>query len=855
MSMEENKEWIEYIQRLKAQVRGMDDIMSMAGSSYGLIDENMISGINGADGIRELREKAAKLCRKLETREFEIAIVGLEKAGKSTFANAMMMNDILPSKPARCTYTATSIRYGESNHAEVVFYSHEEFERNFRENLGIMGIEHAVSLSYRTLSEKEYQEMFDKLSDEKKRLYGTTIHEDVLAILKNSQNLIKYIGSSRKTFHGEELTSEMFKNFIENPAYAIAVKEITIHSEKFENMPHAVIYDVPGFDSPTQMHKEQTKARMNSADVIVLVAGADRPSLTGPQLDIFDREADDDGIRFNEKIFVFANRADIAVTLDKAVTLAENISKLKEELRKYRIVDPTYLDKRVVPGSAKAKLFSDEAVMEILKSAGIDDGVDKMISLLNQYYDNERFEAMKKRVNTIQSQIQNMFEKVFERQQVTVTGNEDYLSRELFADLYRNAINSIRPALDAYKAELTQKYSFPNLPITQKLKDDVIAKITPEVYGVTDEEMVRARNAKLTNNGISVMSEVEAELRCAKYRRMFDDFVNHVVALSADEHKECNNRIISIFLDGLGITQSNMNYDRLRKSVEELVNSQKESEGNAGYYRSLVERFSSDLFEILIRLSLGDLARWHYFEDELSNFYSLAMFDVNRNIYLPIDRQPLYYAILFQDRKYADMQKYVDDTLHEIMTFLDVKEADEELMTAAKRYAFAKLDKAAEEIRTKYSDRNRGRDSLLRRINNELEDLQTEGSLEGSEKIDIDFYQNFFKDKRDKDETELRTQIETDIEILQQVLHNVAVNAINIEKPFRFLETHMIEKMKAVLDSREFSTFLNMNIPLILAEQFRDIEEEENKRRIRRDICQKIKTILEQMKSADLVTV
>ncbi len=59
--------------------------------------------------IEKILEKNKKYLHKLKSNEFEIAIVGLEKAGKSTFANALIENYILPSAPERCTFTATKL--------------------------------------------------------------------------------------------------------------------------------------------------------------------------------------------------------------------------------------------------------------------------------------------------------------------------------------------------------------------------------------------------------------------------------------------------------------------------------------------------------------------------------------------------------------------------------------------------------------------------------------------------------------------------------------------------------------------------------------------------------------------------
>src|SRR4051794_36560885 len=46
---------------------------------------------------------------RLEKGEFRIAVVGLEKAGKSTFVNAWLESDLLPTADERCTFTTTQI--------------------------------------------------------------------------------------------------------------------------------------------------------------------------------------------------------------------------------------------------------------------------------------------------------------------------------------------------------------------------------------------------------------------------------------------------------------------------------------------------------------------------------------------------------------------------------------------------------------------------------------------------------------------------------------------------------------------------------------------------------------------------
>ena len=52
---------------------------------------------------------ARRQLERLERGEFRIAVVGLEKSGKSTFINAWLESDLLPSDSRRCTFTTTQL--------------------------------------------------------------------------------------------------------------------------------------------------------------------------------------------------------------------------------------------------------------------------------------------------------------------------------------------------------------------------------------------------------------------------------------------------------------------------------------------------------------------------------------------------------------------------------------------------------------------------------------------------------------------------------------------------------------------------------------------------------------------------
>ena len=266
----------------------------------------------------------------------------LEKSGKSTFANAFMGIDILPTKDARCTYTATSIRYGDSDSADAVFYSDDEFNDEFFNKLQLLQID---LTEYPNQWSEWSEEHLTKIQDEAPSMNSDhkNILRDIEEIIENRSSLMALIGEKAMHFSSAELETENseIKSYIEDPSKALAVKSITIYSSRLAK--NAVIYDVPGFDSPTRLHKDQTRAWMKRSDAVILIVNADRPSFNDSLVQFFSTvDKDEDGIAIGEKLFVFANRADIASTLP------DNMIKISDELTRYSIMPVSLIEKRLL---------------------------------------------------------------------------------------------------------------------------------------------------------------------------------------------------------------------------------------------------------------------------------------------------------------------------------------------------------------------------------------------------------------------------------------------------------------------------------------------------------------------------
>lgn len=852
MTETQTKEREEYIRKLTLQIDGIGKILDM--NSFDVINDEM------AEELRSLQSRAVKLKNKLEKNEFEIAIVGLEKAGKSTFANAMMGNKILPAFDARCTYTSTNIRYDSGDVGIVDFYSKAEFDRAFSDKLRTMGIEHADELNFRSLSLSEYEHLFENLDERDKSRYAGNVNEDVKTILENKQNISELLGSERRTFSGEDqLSSVFFQKYITEPAYAIAVKTVTIKSSKLEKMQNAVIYDVPGFDSPTQIHRDQTIAQMQNADVIILIANASAPSLTAPQLSIFDKESDPDGIRFGDKMFIFANKADRAND-----TIENNMKKLKEELKKYRIIlRDDILSERVIPGSAQAKLEAEGKVegnnaSRGLIDKGIENGIDTIRTRLEEYNSNIRFDVLKNRVNKNLNDVEAVFSKLHLEASSNNNGFNNCLN-EISLEVLDYSRAAIIEALDKFEADIKKKYNTDKL-LTEKLRKNIIEEITAENFGVTSEELDRMKNKHTDLSGNVDFSKVEKDIRDNKYDYIYHDFIDKTVNLSSDEHTECDKRIQEIFLDAFEY-HSAVSDDPFVNAVNDFISKSKGSTDNTGYYRSLAERFSSDLFELMLSYGFGVIERWQRFENDKKNFYSLAMFDEHCDLTIPVANQPLFYTMLFHDDSRCHCKDYVADCVAIVKNLMGIKtDLDSSILSNIYKIVNYKLRDAADFISKectaiRSSDSNKLQSRIINTISNIAYELTEDEEDNNDTKILNDtYYREYFKDRAYKTEDAFVCELNDDIEKLREILNSAVINAIDIETPFIARESHIIQSLKNSVEdvrSSDFRNLISNNLHFIKANECQEISDQNNKQQIRRDICNTIMSIIESMKNTD----
>ncbi len=401
--------------------------------------------------VQKLNAEHTRLNRQLErlhANRFEVAVIGLEKAGKSALLNAWLGQEILPSARERCTFTSTEIWSAQTEQDQLLFiqyYSKEEITELQQQRKAALD---------NTLGDKERKEIQEDFDDTEKHLQA--IHEFTKQKNGYTQSFIDISEIN------EQLQSAVFKN----RAQSLAIKRIQLKTIRLRSDRDIIFHDVPGFNSGIQMHSEQAIDRLKGCDAIIYAKEMKQPSITGPEKEILlIADTEDPNIKVSDKIFVVLTQAD---ALDDAIDF-------KETLSKHRNYWPSVPERRMIPVCARSHLVESGIPSEDtlrrskaaddknkLRKLGITDGVVILKDTVNYYIDHERAEVLQKRcdalVNNIRyyaAEILGKLEPLYENIEVGEAEEDDLLGKE-FNQWWGREWQRIKKDFDMWYAESIQ---------------------------------------------------------------------------------------------------------------------------------------------------------------------------------------------------------------------------------------------------------------------------------------------------------------------------------------------------------------------------------------------------------------
>lgn len=907
-----NENQQQFIDKLDKAGRVFNDILEK--------DRNyMVINFDERGELDKLRARNSNVLNKLRTKEFTVAVVGLEKAGKSTLGNALLKLMVLPEYTERCTYTTTEIRSGNEDEGEIVFYSVEEFNADFRKMLDQVKYPSGINFSnidlnsfnrhWENMEQKDYA-MFN--------LYNGTTVEDIRAIIEGRSILNSMLGKSPRKFVGDsELKGDEFQRYITGiddiingsvirSPHPYAVKKVNIKSRNLGDMKNIVLFDVPGFDSPTDLHKKQTKQMLQEADAIILVTNVTEPSLKGTQLDMLRTVQDEDGVRLSEKAFVFGNKLDMAA--NKQIAIDDKRTLQNEAVNKHRIATINH----VFAGSAKAYLeglnlrSKDEErrgainVASTLEEWGMENGIESLVKGLTDYYNNDRFEVLKKRAEKTLSDAEEFLNDILEKNSsengfVVDAGGEHYISAVVMLDTFKRRAWDIS---DSY-----QKMVYDDKPFSKIIIDN-IEEIYP--HETLESELIRdvEHENHTDTDRIYIVSHVEPKVRHNLQSKFTKAIVERTDKATTDMEAEVYQKLIETFLEVQGAHKDSHFYSELVESVRQIFDEILSKKGKSCQFNTLVERFTTSLIEAVIEDPFASKDRLDKLKAKSSfpEFISLAAYygsDENSEPKFTNDRDTIKILsmILCHDgvassdmveNEYEENQNalreffeknrkqlsYGADLAIELLPLgkwakilgkagINFINADKRMKKRIEdvlwgndwdRYSpdvkIALIDKAVDKecsnSGVKQNDSAEGKS--LYNVLQEMHEQALSIKNQREQQIDKEFDDNQQEQRNIAKKQFMIDTLNVDIDILRELTVKSVVKAINLERAFCSVITNNINYIREQANSPIVQKWIKNNVSKIKEEEFIKINSDRVDAETKRSIVEAIKNVLPELR-------
>lgn len=790
----------------------------------GKIKDRVLIEDSSKNLFNKINNKLKSRKERLKKPKFEVAIIGLEKAGKSTFANALLKDDYLPQAPNRCTYTTTTIESSkENNRATISFYTKNEFLESFQATCKDIELQ---NIDFETIT----LDSFEKILQEKSALFQNSNNaDDIRAIIKNRDDIKKYLDKSNEII--ESNIKNSIKPFIVDEKIARAVKNINILSNEFKDFDDMVLYDVPGFDSPTKFHMEQAKKYLLRADVVILLVSiADNVSFTKMLADYIKDVKDEDGTTLKRKLIIGATKFDFHIHGNKDEDL-KGIEERKEllikECKKFDIYkeENFFLTSPLSYLEGLKAMNSDKAHSKII-NLGLDDGVLDIRNRVVDFFNNEAIDVLKDAI-AIDVQECKTFLLEFRKNNNTEDLHEKINEEEY--DLKIKKINEISKQLLDIVVDRQKFVKEQNDFNIQKSIIEKMETIWLDQIKISDEKR-ESLIKEITQDNTEKVGEFQSKLRPVIYAKSLE-LMKKMIA-EAIEDKSFN--VINSFKEEI-LKVFNINSEKENKLKEKLSEIIDKHSYNSKSYEPLLDRFLIDIFKIMIEYPIATSKndeRFKAFKESEQSIESLLVFDDSYDRELgSLYAQSLVKKILvhYEDIKFEDIKnkliQYKDLFVHN----LSIDDLASSLMN--KKISLRTLDNFIEKSKDKL--KNLVADSIIHNI---------------SEFAPKNIYAELF-DNAQKSHTYIQVQeeINKDIDLLKEIISNIVLKAAKIEKPFINSLNNQIESIRIDLnsDESELKKLIDINIRFIARDEYNNLKNDPILNEIIKNISIKIKDAID----------
>ena len=330
---------------------------------------------------------------------------------------------------------------------------------------------------------------------------------------------------------------------------------------------------------------------------------------------------EDDGVKLNEKSFVFGNKIDRAPAPKIALS---NFAVLRNDSVKYQIARGDH----IIGGSARAYLEKINLIPQLVASKILDewqmpDGIEILLDKMQDYYDNDRFEVLKRRAENTLAKTRTVLQNLLERYSSGELNYQD-VSAEILMD-----IMSRLPQFTKEANRITQIHTakiFSERPFTNALKQDV-DNIYPLV-AQAHEPLIQSEEYELAidPDGVYPTSKVDGNVRDKLGVLFIENIVTSASKFTTERQRELRQALVDSFLQIMGLETSTTCKAELNDSVNKLFDEMLVKGGAECNFNSLVERFVMTLIQTLITQPFAAEERCQKVKEALDELVSLSVY-------------------------------------------------------------------------------------------------------------------------------------------------------------------------------------------------------------------------------------
>ncbi|MFD2672978.1 dynamin family protein [Marinicrinis sediminis] len=217
-----------------------------------------LEAVQGFEGwMKQLHERAERLTHQ----SFTVALFGAFSAGKSSFANALLGDRVLPVSPSPTTASVIRIQQTTGQMASldacIHMKSREQLEQEMFDSLDILGIkENSLERAFEAIAERSRHQLPAKAK----------MHLSFLQAVRSGWDTQSaFLGQMRK------VTYDQYVQYAAEETYSCFVNEIDLYVDCPLTESGIVLVDTPGADSIHARHTGVAFQYMKSADAVLFV--------------------------------------------------------------------------------------------------------------------------------------------------------------------------------------------------------------------------------------------------------------------------------------------------------------------------------------------------------------------------------------------------------------------------------------------------------------------------------------------------------------------------------------------------------------------------------------------------------